>query len=76
MRLVLDTNVVASGLLWGGAPGLLLLKGQAEGNLLFTSRPLLLELAGILTRPKFHKKIAASQLPHCLRCGALKAGQR
>jgi putative PIN family toxin of toxin-antitoxin system len=45
-----------------GAPGALLRIGQGAGHSLYTSRPLLLELAGILSRPKFAKKIAASHL--------------
>ncbi len=62
MRLVLDTNVVASALLWDGAPRRLLRIGNGEGHLLFTSRPLLVELTNILSRPKFEKKIAVSLL--------------
>jgi putative PIN family toxin of toxin-antitoxin system len=62
MRLVLDTNVVASGLFWDGAPRRLLLAGKTESVLLFTSAPLLAELTEILSRPKFAKKIAASLL--------------
>lgn len=53
MRAVLDTNVVVSALLWGGTPERLI-EAAGEGPLeLFTSGPLLAELAGILTRPKF-----------------------
>lgn len=63
MRLVLETNVVASGLLWGGAPAQLLDAAQLGEIELFTSRPLLAELAGILTRVKFAKAIAATGLP-------------
>jgi putative PIN family toxin of toxin-antitoxin system len=62
MRLVLDANVVVSGLLWDGAPRRLLNAGWLEGILLFTSAPLLAELTDILSRPKFEKKIAASLL--------------
>ena len=62
MRLVLDTNVVASALLWDGAPRQLLRIGLGDDCLLFTSTPLLIELTDILSRPKFKKKIAASLL--------------
>jgi putative PIN family toxin of toxin-antitoxin system len=62
MRLVLDTNVVASALLWDGTPRRLMQVGRGEGVRLFTSAPLLAELTEILLRPKFEKKIAASQL--------------
>lgn len=52
MRAVLDTNVPASALLWGGTPERLI---EAAGNgalELFTSEALLAELAGILGRAK------------------------
>ena len=62
MRLVLDTNVVASAMLWGGNP-LLLLQAQRENRVeLYTSMPLLAELTDILNRRKFEKKIVASLL--------------
>ena len=63
MRLVLDTNVVASALLWDGAPARLLDAAKLGDLALFTSRPLLRELANILARPKFTKAIAASGQP-------------
>lgn len=63
MRLVLDTNVVASGLLWGGAPAQLLDAAQVGEIELFTSRPLLAELSNILIRSKFANAIAATGLP-------------
>lgn len=62
MRLVLDTNVVASALLWGGVPRLLLQAAREKRVALFTSTPLLAELTDILGRPKFAKKIEASML--------------
>ena len=62
MRLVLDTNVVASAVLWGGVPRLLLQAGREKRVSLFTSIPLLAELTDILVRPKFEKKLAASGL--------------
>ena len=62
MRLVLDTNVVASGLLWSGAPRLLLQARRDKRIELFTSRALLAELTEILARSKFDKKIEASSL--------------
>ena len=60
MRLVLDTNVVASAMLWGGAPRLLLQTAHEKRIDIFTSTPMLLELTGILARPKFAGKITAS----------------
>lgn len=62
MRLVLDTNIVASGLFWGGHPAALLDAAQLGEIEIFSSRPLLAELSNILTRRKFAKVIAASGL--------------
>ena len=62
MRLVLDTNVVASAVLWGGVPRVLLQAGREKRAELFTSTALLAELTDILGRRKFDKKIAASML--------------
>lgn len=62
MRLVLDTNVVASAMLWGGVPRLLLQAGRERRVELFTSTPLLAELTDILGRRKFEQKIAASSM--------------
>ncbi len=60
MRLVLDTNVVASGLLWNGAPAQLIDAARTDDIELFSSRVLLAELTRILRRAKFGKIIAAS----------------
>lgn len=62
MRLVLDTNVVASALLWGGTPRHLLQARREQRVTLFTSPALLAELSDILGRRKFDKKIAASRM--------------
>ncbi|MEW6415172.1 MAG: putative toxin-antitoxin system toxin component, PIN family [Pseudomonadota bacterium] len=62
MRLVLDTNVVASAMLWGGNPKQLLQARREKRIELFTSVAMLAELTDILARPKFVKKIAASML--------------
>lgn len=58
MRVVLDTNVVASALLWGGTPQRLIQAADEEGLELFTSEVLIAELAGILGRAKFASKLA------------------
>jgi putative PIN family toxin of toxin-antitoxin system len=60
MRWVLDTNVVASGLLWDGNPRQLKRLARDGVVKLFTSPALLAELTEILSRRKFEKKIAAS----------------
>ena len=62
MRRVLDTNVVVSALLWEGTPGHLLQAARLGRIELYTSVPLLRELAKVLDRPKFEAKIAASLL--------------
>lgn len=62
MRLVLDTNVVASAMLWGGNPKRLLQARREKRVELFTSVAMLAELTDILARPKFANKIAASLL--------------
>lgn len=62
MRAVLDTNVVASRLLWGGVPRQLLQAARDQQLQLYTSTLLLLELTDILGRAKFARKIAAAQL--------------
>ena len=60
MRVVLDTNVVASGLLWGGEPRQLLMAAREQRVQVFTSTTLLLELTDILGRAKFAHKLAAA----------------
>lgn len=62
MRLVLDTNIVASGLLWNGAPARLIDAATADEVELCTSQILLAELARILRRAKFANAVTASGL--------------
>ena len=59
MRIVLDTNVVLSALLWRGTPYQLLeaIRNRSETRL-FTSPALLDELAGVLTRSSPTKRLA------------------
>lgn len=59
MRIVLDTNVVLSALLWRGTPHHLLATiGQRSSIQLFSSSALLEELADVLTRPSATKRLA------------------
>ena len=59
-RLTLDTNVVASGLLWDGPPASLV-DGAREGRFqLFTSMVLIGELARILRRARLSRAVASS----------------
>ena len=59
MRIVLDTNVVLSALLWRGTPyHLLATIGQRSSIQLYSSTALLEELADVLTRPSATKRLA------------------
>jgi putative PIN family toxin of toxin-antitoxin system len=62
MRLVLDTNVVVSGLLWGGSPRRLLDHGRAGRIALFTSAPLLAELDEVLARAKLSERVRLAEV--------------
>jgi uncharacterized protein len=62
MRLVLDTNVVVSAILWQGVPGRLLEMAGEKQVRLFTSRALLDELADVLNRKKLAKRVEATGL--------------
>ena len=53
MRVVADTNVVVSALLWSGLPSHLVTAAEAHRITLYTSPALTEELRGILTRPRF-----------------------
>ncbi len=62
MRLVADTNVLVSALLWQGTPGRLIeLAGEHECRL-FTSRALLDELSEVLHRKKLAKQVLSTGL--------------
>jgi putative PIN family toxin of toxin-antitoxin system len=62
MRLVVDTNVVVSALLWQGTPGRLLeMAGERQARL-FASPILLAELADVLVREKLAKSVKATGL--------------
>ena len=62
MRLVLDTNIIVSGLIWGGIPRRLLDLGRDDQVMLFTSNVLLDELAYVLERGKFGAMLASQGL--------------
>lgn len=59
MRLVLDTNVTISGLLWRGTPYRLLqaIRSQQPQQQIYTSRALLEELTEVITRPAFSAQL-------------------
>lgn len=58
MRLVLDTNTVVSGLIWGRIPGRLIDAAAAGKVQIISSLPLLDELQGVLVRKKFAAQLA------------------
>lgn len=60
MRIVCDTNVLLSALLWGGTPGRILERIESNIDTLYTSRFLLHELTSVLNYPKI-----ARILKHC-----------
>lgn len=62
MRVVLDTNTVVSGLLWGGPPRHLIDAGRTSQIDLHTSTVLLAELAEVIAREKFAMRIRAAGL--------------
>ena len=60
MRIVLDTNVVTSALLWRGIPHQLLQTLRLRSNLqLYSSAALLEELADVLTLQSLAKQLAS-----------------
>ncbi|HEY0783255.1 MAG TPA: putative toxin-antitoxin system toxin component, PIN family [Thermoanaerobaculia bacterium] len=60
MRIVVDTNVLLSGLLWRGAPHSLLERARDGDVTLVSSPALLAELAEVLERPQFESILARS----------------
>ena len=62
MRLVFDTNIIISALLWHGAPRHLLHFAHSSAVQLYTSLPLLLELDEVLRRGKFLARLQEAQV--------------
>lgn len=62
MRVVADTNVIVSGILWIGPPHTILLAAEDARVTLYTSPALLQELEGVLTRPKFAPRLRDLQV--------------
>lgn len=61
-RWVVDTNVLVSAFLWAGTPGRVIELAGAGDVRLFTSRPLLEELAATLSKAKLARHVTASGL--------------
>jgi putative PIN family toxin of toxin-antitoxin system len=62
VRVVLDTNVIVSGLIWGGEPRHLLDFARQNTITPYTSAVLLDELADVLARDKFAARLATRNL--------------
>jgi putative PIN family toxin of toxin-antitoxin system len=57
MRVVLDTNIVISGLFWGSHPRRILESARSGEITLYTSQALLNELLDVLNRSKFAERL-------------------
>ena len=69
MRLVLDTNIVISGLMWRGPPYRLLhaIRSQHRDVQIYSSPTLLEEFTDVITRPTFGKRLnLIGKTPHDL----------
>ncbi len=62
MRIVADTNTVLSGLLWQGPPRQIIDRARVGAITLHTSIILLAELAEVIGRDKFTRRIQRAQL--------------
>jgi putative PIN family toxin of toxin-antitoxin system len=62
LRVVADTSTVISGLLWHGAPRQVLDAARAGTLELHTSASLVAELADVLQRPKFARRLALAEV--------------
>ena len=74
VRVVLDTNVVVSALIWGGPPERLLDLAVSGEIALFSSAVLLDELSGVLERGKFSAALASRNLTPALLTQAVRGG--
>ena len=63
MRVVADTNVIVSGLLWKGNPRRVLDAARNGSIDLFTSAVLLTELEDVLNREKFARRLESAGVP-------------
>lgn len=62
IRVVADTNIIVSGLLWHGAPRRLLDSARTGSIELFTSAALLVELEDVLQRQSFAQRLVLVDL--------------
>lgn len=62
MRIVLDTNIIVSGLFWRGSPYLILDAALNKRYISLATEPLLEEIRDVLSREKFAQKLAEKKL--------------
>ena len=62
MRIVADTNTVLAGLLWQGTPRRLIDRARERSFMLCTSLALLAELAEVIAREKFARRVQLAGL--------------
>ncbi|MBI4205644.1 MAG: putative toxin-antitoxin system toxin component, PIN family [Betaproteobacteria bacterium] len=62
MRLVADTNIVVSGLLWSGPPQQLINAARAKRITLYSSVILSAEFAEVIAREQFAKRIRSANV--------------
>jgi putative PIN family toxin of toxin-antitoxin system len=62
VRIVVDTNIVISGLLWSGPPQQLINLARAREIDLYSSVPLIAELAEVISREDFAGRVRAAGL--------------
>jgi putative PIN family toxin of toxin-antitoxin system len=62
LRAVLDTNIIISGLLWGGLPGRIFQAALNEAFTAVLTEALLAETMRVLSRDKFISQITARQI--------------
>jgi putative PIN family toxin of toxin-antitoxin system len=62
MRVIIDNNILISGLIWGGTPYQVLVRIDEGRDVSFTSRDILIELQTVLQRPKLAGILSARGL--------------
>jgi uncharacterized protein len=62
MRVVVDSNLIVSGLLWSGLPRALLEAAKENRFVLLSSNAMVHELAQVLNRPKFARKLQLAEI--------------
>jgi hypothetical protein len=62
MKVLLDTNIWISGLLWGGNPRKIIQLAVANQIVLYSSKPLIDELRATLAYPKLQRRLAKLEI--------------